>query len=116
MTGHTSTFPAIENAVAYSLRMIKPVLDGKSAAVDVKRDAEVQYAEKMQEDLGNRVWASGCRSWYVKGSGTEGEKRWNAMTYPHSQFHYWYRCLFPVWDDLQLTVSHAAPRVVNVCF
>lgn len=103
-TGHTSTIMAVENAVNYSLRVIKPVLDGEASAVEARREAEVHYSNQMQRDLKNTVWASGCHSWYVKEDGQEG-KQWNAMTYPYSQSYYWYRCLLPVWSDWNLIVS-----------
>ncbi|KAJ5716704.1 Flavoprotein [Penicillium malachiteum] len=91
-TGHTSAIMAIENSVNYALRVLKPVLDGKAVAVDLKEDAEVEYANWVQETLQGRVWNAGCASWYIN------EKRWNAMAYPWTQGHYWYRSLFPVWS------------------
>ena len=96
---------AIENAINYSLRVIKPVIDGKGSAVEVKFDAEARYSEQMQKDLKNTVFGSGgCRSWYVN-ENASGEPVWNKNSYPYSQSHYWYRCLFPVWKDWTLIVS-----------
>ncbi|KAL4770612.1 hypothetical protein BDW60DRAFT_218010 [Aspergillus nidulans var. acristatus] len=93
ITGHTSAVMAAENSVNYALRILKPVLDGAASSVEVKADAENAYVESVQTALRNTVWHSGCHSWYVN------EKGWNAMAYPWTQVHFWYRSLFPVWKD-----------------
>ncbi|KAH7010550.1 monooxygenase [Ilyonectria destructans] len=100
-TGHTSAIMAAENSVNYALRMIKPLLDGKADILNVKQEAEQKYSDRLQADLLNTVWFSGCRSWYLKD--TEGGKRWNAMSYPYSQAYFWYSSLFPVWSDWEFT-------------
>lgn len=87
---------AIENAVNFSLRVIKPVLDGTASVAEVKRSAEESYAKRIQDALQHTVWATGCNSWYIRG---QGGKIWNGMTYPWAQSRYWYDCLFPVWKD-----------------
>ncbi|KAL4912906.1 hypothetical protein BDW62DRAFT_214649 [Aspergillus aurantiobrunneus] len=93
VTGHTSAVMAAENSVNYALRILKPVLDGSAASVEVKLSAEDTYVQKIQAALRNTVWHAGCNSWYVN------EKSWNAMGYPWTQAHFWYRSLFPVWND-----------------
>ena len=98
---------AIENSINYALRVIKPVLDGKVSAVEVKHDAEARHAEELQADLRKTVFgAGGCKSWYVN---EDSGKSWNAMTYPYSQPTFWYRCLFPVWRDWNFIVSAHPP-------
>ncbi len=113
-TGHTSAIMAAENSVNYALRVIKPVLDGRASIADIRREAEQEYSDWVQDELRNTVWNSGCQSWYVrakdgevKGHGKLGgqAKTWNAMSYPRSQAHYWYRSLFPVWSDWEFRVS-----------
>ncbi|KAM4064976.1 l-lysine 6-monooxygenase (NADPH-requiring) domain-containing protein [Hirsutella rhossiliensis] len=107
-TGHTSTIMAIENAINYSLRVIKPVIDGDATVVEIKREAEERYSQQLQQNLQKTVWWGGCRSWYTK-EGPDG-KKWNAMTYPHSQGHYWYKCLFPVYRDWSYTMTPNVTR------
>ncbi|CAI4212020.1 unnamed protein product [Parascedosporium putredinis] len=87
-TGHTSTIMASENAVNYALRVIKPILDGRASAADVKPEAEKRYVQSLQGALQKTVWYTGCSSWYLRV--TPGRKVWNAMTYPWSQAHFWY--------------------------
>lgn len=105
-TGHTSTIMAAENGINYALRVIKPVLDGYADTVEVKSEAEERYSRQLQEDLHKTVWWGGCVSWYNV-AGRSG-KKWNSMTYPHSQAHYWYKCLFPTYEDWSYTVCQAS--------
>ncbi|WQF76651.1 Putative flavin monooxygenase, FAD/NAD(P)-binding domain superfamily [Colletotrichum destructivum] len=97
-TGHTSSIMALENSINYALRVLKPALEGRASTVDLKREAEQAYSDTIQAALQNTVWNSGCQSWYFIESG-KGSKTWNAMSYPYSQAHFWYRSLFPVWTD-----------------
>lgn len=52
----------IHSSVNYALRVLKPVLKGDAAYVDLKPEAEGEYIMKMQEALRNRVWHTGCNS------------------------------------------------------
>ncbi|KAH9210124.1 monooxygenase [Leptodontidium sp. 2 PMI_412] len=99
-TGHTSALMASENMVNYALRILAPVLKGKAVSAEVKFDAEMQHVYHMQDDLKKRVWSAGCKSWYIK-----DDNRWNSMSYPWSQAFFWYRSLFPVWNDWIFKVS-----------
>lgn len=93
---------AIENAINYSLRVIKPIIDDDASVVEITREAELRYSQQMQRKLQTTVFLGGCHNWYTKDE-PDG-KRWNAMTYPYSQGHYWYTCLFPVYRDWSYTV------------
>lgn len=102
-TGHTSGVMAIENAINYGLRVLKPCIEGQASVADVRREAEEAYVDDLQGALQNTVWSSGCSSWYINGS--VAGKTWNAMSYPYSQGHFWYRCPFPKWSDWEYSVS-----------
>ncbi|KAF4874091.1 ABC transporter atnG [Colletotrichum siamense] len=112
LTGHTSAIIAAENSINFSLRIIKPLLDGKGTIVEVKRDAEEEYVEQMQRDMQDRVWYTGCNSWYLRGS-KEG-KKWNGSTYPYSQVYFLYRCLFPKFGDLQISIIAVLLALVQI--
>ena len=103
-TGHTSAVMAAENSVNYALRVIRPVLEGRASIASLKLDAEKAYSERLQGALRDTVWNSGCQSWYVQGTEGGTDKAWNAMSYPWSQAHFWYRSLFPVWSDWEFRV------------
>ncbi|KAL2827500.1 hypothetical protein BJY01DRAFT_255663 [Aspergillus pseudoustus] len=92
-TGHTSAMMAAENSINYALRVLKPVLDGDAASIEVTRKAEHDYAYWVQDALSKRVWNAGCMSWYLN------DKKWNSMSYPWTQAHFWWRSLFPTWSD-----------------
>ncbi|KAI1014449.1 hypothetical protein LB504_012210 [Fusarium proliferatum] len=105
--GHTSAIIALENGINYSLRVIKPILDGKASIVDVKSDAESQWADSMQTGVKSTVFYSGCTNWFVETK--KNGMRWNATVYPYSQASFWRRSLFPVWKDFEFSGSSMAP-------
>ncbi|KAL7947826.1 hypothetical protein V8C42DRAFT_351787 [Trichoderma barbatum] len=107
LTGHTSTLMAVENSVNYSLRLIKPILQGNYAAIDVKLDAEKRYIDQLQTGLKDTVWFSGCSSWYNRAKNGVVH---NAMAYPYSQPYFWYQCLFPIYNDFKYDVAKNPPR------
>lgn len=100
-TGHTSTIIAIENAVNYSMRVIKPIITGHALSIDVTKQAEDAYTNDIQEALKHRVWRS-CNNWYERNE--NGVVR-NASTYPYTQNYYQYRCTFPIKKDLIYKVN-----------
>ncbi|KAI9886535.1 MAG: hypothetical protein M1823_001646 [Watsoniomyces obsoletus] len=92
-TGHSSIILASENMVNLSLKFIGPLLRGEMARVEVKREAEMAWTKEVQEQLKKTVFNAGCRNWY------QTENGWNSATYPYSQFHFAYRCMFVKWKD-----------------
>ncbi|KAJ5341330.1 dimethylaniline monooxygenase [Penicillium brevicompactum] len=97
-TGHTSAMMAAENSINYALRVLKPVLYGDAASIEVTAKAEHDYVYWVQDALKKRVWNAGCLSWYLN------DKNWNSMSYPWTQGHYWWRSLFPTWSDWSIKV------------
>jgi len=76
-TGHSSVILASENMVNYSLKFIKPILNGDVRTYEVKKEAEVNWTRDIQEKLKQTVWATGgCQSWYKTDNG------WNSTVYP----------------------------------
>ncbi len=76
-TGHSSVILASENAIEYSLKFIKKILDGDVKTVEVKKEAEIEWTRKTQEKLRGTVYNSGgCLSWY------KHTDDWNSTTYP----------------------------------
>ncbi|KAH7029926.1 uncharacterized protein B0I36DRAFT_412440 [Microdochium trichocladiopsis] len=103
-TGHTSAVMAAENSVNYALRVIRPVLEGSASVACLRGEAEKRYSDRMQAALRSTVWNSGCQSWYVRKADDDDGQTWNAMSYPWSQAHFWYRSVFPVWSDWEYRV------------
>ena len=76
-TGHASVILATENMVNYSLHFMKPLLNGDVKTFEVKKQAELDWTKKMQDELRNTVWQDGgCNSWY------KTEDGWNSTRYP----------------------------------
>ncbi|PWW75942.1 putative monooxygenase [Tuber magnatum] len=98
VTGHSSAIFAIENAVNYALRVLKPVLRGDASRVEVKERSEKEYINRVQAKLRETVWNTGCSNWYTSNG-------WNATAYPWSQLHYYYRSVFVKDKDWDVTVS-----------
>ncbi|KIJ24838.1 hypothetical protein M422DRAFT_274278 [Sphaerobolus stellatus SS14] len=63
-TGHTSVIFAIESQVRYALQIIRPYLQGEAKVLDVKKDEERHYVEKIQEISKTRVFTH-CSSLYL---------------------------------------------------
>ncbi|KAL8832198.1 MAG: hypothetical protein Q9191_000414 [Dirinaria sp. TL-2023a] len=92
-TGHSSVILASENMVNYSIHFIKRILKGDVQAVEIKKEAEIKWTRRMQDNLKDTVWMSGGTSWY------KDENDWNGTVYPFSQIDYSLRCMFPKWSD-----------------
>jgi hypothetical protein len=102
VNGHSSSVIASENSINYSLRIIKPILNGQASEVEVRKDAEKDFVDRVQVALRKTVWHTGCGNWYERGA--KGQE-WNGSTYPWPQVWFWYDCLFPKWRHLEYSVS-----------
>ncbi|EPE26980.1 FAD/NAD(P)-binding protein [Glarea lozoyensis ATCC 20868] len=94
--GHSSVIISIENTVDLILKIMKPIIKGKSRTVEVKKEAVVKWTADIQNALCGTVF-SGCKSWY------SNERGWNSVIYPRSQIDFWYRCKFPIYEDWTYT-------------
>jgi cation diffusion facilitator CzcD-associated flavoprotein CzcO len=84
--GHSSMIFMMESQFAYVLDAIRTIRSRRLKYVDVRRDVEVRYNERLQKRLARTVWnAGGCASWYLDGSGR------NTVTWPGFTFEYRYK-------------------------
>ncbi|EED23726.1 flavin-binding monooxygenase, putative [Talaromyces stipitatus ATCC 10500] len=91
-TGHTSVILGSENAISYTMRLVTPILKGTVSTWEIKEKAELEWANKVQDELKKTPFNNGsCTSWYTNDRG------WNSTSYPFSQIDYGLRCMFPVW-------------------
>ncbi|MGB5579917.1 MAG: NAD(P)/FAD-dependent oxidoreductase [Woeseia sp.] len=65
--GTTSVVYMIEQQVDFIMKLIKLANDDK--VVSVRQDAQQEYNARIHADLKNSVWASGCKSWYLRPDG-----------------------------------------------
>ena len=102
-TGHQSVILATENMVNYTIKFVREILTGNATTIEVKKSAEIAWAQRTQADLKHRVFhVGGCTSWYF-----DAKTGWNSTMYPRSQIDHTLRCWFPTWSDwnIQLTTK-----------
>ena len=103
-TGHTSVIIAAENTANLSLRVLKPVLDGRAKTVEPLKQAEDDWNDAVQEASQHRIWVKGgCQTWYLQGLG-----RIHTL-YPWDQTDMWRRCFFPEWKNWMYRTQDGTP-------
>src|SRR3954471_24939988 len=75
--GHSSAIVLIEAQLKYILDAMRTMRSRGASTVDVRREVQVSYNERVQEALATTVWnAGGCKSYYLGRNGT------NSTIYP----------------------------------
>ncbi|MGB0921760.1 MAG: flavin-containing monooxygenase [Alphaproteobacteria bacterium] len=67
--GHNSIIFMVECQVRYIMNCLNMVLARDLKALDVKREAMSAYNTRLQNALGDTIWAAGCDSWYKNDAG-----------------------------------------------
>ena len=68
--GHTSIVYMIESQVPYVLGAVAEIDGRRTAALDVRADAQARFNADVQRRSAGTVWTSpGCRSWYLDANG-----------------------------------------------
>ncbi len=80
--GHSSMIFMMESQFAYILDAIRTIRSRRLKYVEVRRDVEDLYNEKLQKRLAGTVWNTGCSSWYFTHSGK------NTTTWPGFTFEF----------------------------
>jgi cation diffusion facilitator CzcD-associated flavoprotein CzcO len=80
--GHNSVIYMIESATTYLLQAIQLIREKNIHAMEVKAAVSHSYNETLQDRFKGTVWASGCTSWYLSGSGK------NHVIWPDFTFRY----------------------------
>ncbi|KAF1953085.1 FAD/NAD(P)-binding domain-containing protein [Byssothecium circinans] len=79
VNGTHSLLLVIENMAGYIGKVVEPVVAGRVATVEVRREAVERWTGDVRRDLGSTVFGGGeggCRSWYVE------EGRVSGVLYP----------------------------------
>ncbi|KUI02923.1 4-hydroxyacetophenone monooxygenase [Mycolicibacterium acapulense] len=74
--GHNSLLVYVEGQLDYTVRAITTILDENLRYLDVRREIQQRYNERLQKRLTRTTWMSGCTSWYLTAD------RFNASMYP----------------------------------
>ncbi len=96
--GHSSMVLMIESQLAYIVDALARVGDG---TFEVRQDVARAYTDELQRALPGTVWASGCSSWYLDGSGRNGVL-WPGFTFS-------YRRRTRRFDECDYTVTSGGP-------
>jgi cyclohexanone monooxygenase len=68
--GHNSAFIVIEAQLAYIVSALRAMREGGLARVEVRREVQAAYNERVQRDLQGTVWnTGGCSSYYLDANG-----------------------------------------------
>jgi hypothetical protein len=73
-----------------------PLLNGKALSVEVKKGAEEEFVLGIDKELRGTVFSAGCSNWYINDEGR------NSASWPGFASTFWYRTLFPRWNDFEL--------------
>lgn len=90
--GHTSVLLYTEKQIDYALQAIRMLRGEHLRFVDLRREVQDAFNERLQERMKHTAWTSGCRSWYLTEDGR------NLTLYPGLNAEY------------RLSVSRFEPR------
>ena len=80
--GHNSIIFMIEAQVEYILKVLNIMKKQGADSIEVKAEVQDQFNEKVQKDLSNTVWSSGCNSWYTNAEG-KNFSLWSGYTWKY---------------------------------
>lgn len=72
------------------------MLDGVARSIEVKKQAEEEFVATIDKELSGTVFSADCSNWYINAEGR------NSASWPGYALNFWYRTLFPRWDDFEL--------------
>jgi cation diffusion facilitator CzcD-associated flavoprotein CzcO len=78
--GHSSMILMIESQVAYVVSAIETMRARGLTLVDVRRDVQARYNDRIHERLKGTVWSTGCTSWYQTRTG-KNTTLWPGFTF-----------------------------------
>lgn len=68
--GHNSVLHMMESQMNYIMQYIEYLeKSGEGSFLELKREVQQAYNERLQEQFKGTVWASGCQSWYMNRNG-----------------------------------------------
>ena len=82
--GHSSMVYMIESQIQYVLDALKKMDKHGWKSVEVKENAQSQYNASIHAKLGDSVWQTGCKSWYVSENG-KNTTLWPGFTWQFRQ-------------------------------
>ncbi|OBZ66829.1 Baeyer-Villiger monooxygenase [Grifola frondosa] len=93
VTSHASVIFSEEVQINYIMQLIKPLLNGSVASLEVTAEASDAYNDKIQARLAGSMYTY-CTSWYL----ADGTKKIVAP-FPGPLILFWWLLRRPVWQD-----------------
>jgi cation diffusion facilitator CzcD-associated flavoprotein CzcO len=81
--GHSSMVFMIEAQVRYVMQALDLLRRRNASTIEVREEAQERFVTKVQSELDNTVWQSGCNSWYLDPQGR------NSTIWPDFTITYW---------------------------
>jgi len=94
--GHNSIVFMIEAQVRYVARCLKLLKHRGATALNVRTDVQRAFNDRLQARLGDTVWSTGCKSWYLDDAGR------NRTIWPGFTFSYWWQTRRPRRSDFEV--------------
>ncbi|MEP2616311.1 MAG: 4-hydroxyacetophenone monooxygenase, partial [Marinobacter alexandrii] len=82
--GHSSMVYMIESQIQYVMDALKKMDRRGWRSVEVKPEAQSRYNASVHAKLGDSVWHTGCKSWYVNENG-KNTTLWPGFTWQFRQ-------------------------------
>lgn len=80
--GNFSFIMTAETQMGYIAQLIRRIASGEARALSPKREVVDSFYEALNAQMGQTVWASGCRNWYMNRQGEIASWPW---TFEHFQ-------------------------------
>lgn len=100
--GHTSFLYMIEAQQRYVARIVAAMRARSLESVEVRREAQIDYLAGIQRRSANRVWKSGCTSWFLDREGR------NVAVWPG--YSWTFRFRLRRFDERAYRITPAAPQ------
>lgn len=82
--GHSSMIYMIESQIQYVLDALKEMERNSWQSVEVRKSSQSQYNASIHAKLGDSVWQTGCKSWYMNENG-KNTALWPGFTWKFRQ-------------------------------
>ncbi len=83
--GHNSIIFMIEAQTRYTMDCLNWLWSGLAQSIEVRKDVQRAFNDKLDADMKRTVWMSGCKSWYLNADGT------NSTIWPSFTLSYWWK-------------------------
>lgn len=97
---------AIQITGVYIYRCMEKLQTEGYKSLEIRKDANDEYNEHVQQYLARTVWEGDCRSWYKRGT-VDGPV---VAIYAGTCFHFMEGLKNPRWEDYHFERLHAAAR------